>query len=102
MSTPDRAEVLRRREQLVQRSGQLRADWSQQVQVLRKPLGLADQARAATQWLLQHPEWPLGVAALLIVLRPSRALRWAGWAWQGYGLYQRGQRALNRAARATR
>jgi len=63
-------------------------------------VGVADQARSATQWLLQHPEWPLGVAALLIVLRPGRALRWAGWAWQGYSLYQRGQRVLNRAARA--
>ena len=68
--------------------------WSQQVQVLRRPLGVADKARSATQWLLQHPEWPLGVAALLIVLRPGRALRWASYAWQGYGLYRRVQRVL--------
>ena len=99
MSTPDRAEVLLRRERLIHRSGQLRSDWSLQVQVLHKPLGLADKAREATQWLLRNPEWPLGVAALLIVLRPGRALRWAGWAWQGYGLYQRGQRVLSRPAR---
>lgn len=102
MTTPDRDEVLRRRERLLLRSGQLRSDWSQQVQVLRTPLGVADQARAATQWLLQHPEWPLGVATLMVVLRPGRALRWASYAWQGYGLYRRAQRAMNRVPRGLR
>ena len=102
MATPDRDEVLRRRERLLLRSDQLRNDWSQQVQVLRAPLGVADQARAATQWLLQHPEWPLGAAALIVVLRPGRALRWASYAWQGYGLYRRVQRVMNRAPRAAR
>ena len=102
MTTPDRAEVLLRRERLSQRSGQLRVAWAQQVQVLRAPLGLADQARSAAQWLLQHPEWPLGAVALIVVLRPGRALRWASYAWQGYGLYQRVQRVVNRAPRAPR
>jgi hypothetical protein len=94
MATPDRDEVLRRRERLILRSDQLRGTWSRQVQVLRSPLGVADQARSAAQWLLQHPEWPLGVAALVIVLRPGRALRWASYAWQGFGLYRRVQRVL--------
>ena len=102
MATPDRDEVLRRREQLLLRSGQLRNDWSQQVQVLRAPLGVADQARAATQWLMQHPEWPLGALTLMVVLRPGRALRWATYAWQGYGLYRRVQKLMNRAPRAAR
>jgi hypothetical protein len=97
VATPDRAEVLRRRERLLLRSGQLRVEWAQQVQVLRAPLGVADQARSAAQWLMQHPEWPLGVAALLIVLRPGRALRWASYAWQGYGLVRRVQRVMQRA-----
>jgi hypothetical protein len=99
MATPDRAEVLRRRERLIQRSSMLRVQWSEQVQVLRSPLGVADQARAGVQWLLQHPEWPLGVGALLIILRPGRALRWASYAFQGYGLYRRVQRVLNRMPR---
>ena len=100
MATPDRDEVLRRRERLLLRSGQLRVEWAQQVQVLRAPLGLADQARSAAQWLMQHPEWPLGVAALIVVLRPGRALRWASYALQGYGLYRRAQRVMNRAQRS--
>jgi hypothetical protein len=49
---------------------------------------------------MQHPEWPLGVAALIVVLRPGRALRWASYAMQGYGLYRRAQRVMNRAPRS--
>jgi hypothetical protein len=89
-------DLLRRRERLILRSGQLRQDWALQVQVLRAPLGIADQVRAATQWLLRHPEWPLGAAALILLLRPGRALRWASYGWQGYGIYRRVQRAMNR------
>jgi hypothetical protein len=90
-------ELLRRRERLLLRSAQLREDWSQQVQVLRAPLGLADQARAGVQWLAHHPQWPLGAALLIVLLRPGRALRWASYAWQGYGVYRRVQRVLARA-----
>ena len=99
MSVSGFDEVHRRREQLIQRSGQLRVAWSQQVQVLHRPLGVADKARAAAEWLMQHPEWPIGVAALLIVLRPGRALRWASYAWQGWNIYQRAQRTLQRLPR---
>jgi len=92
-----RDELLRHRERLLLRSAMLRQDWSQQVQVLRAPLGVADQARAATRWLVQHPEWPLGAAVLLVLLRPGRVLRWASYAWQGYGVYRRVQRVMARS-----
>jgi hypothetical protein len=95
-----RDELLLRRERLRQRSAQLRVQWSLQADVLRKPLGLADQARAATQWLVQHPEWPLGAALLIVLLRPGRALRWASYAWQGYGVARRVQKLM--APRAPR
>jgi len=78
------------------RSGQLRADLSLQVQGLRKPLGLADQARSALQWLARNPEWPLGAVVVLVLLRPSRALRWASYAWNGYGAYRRVQRLMSK------
>jgi hypothetical protein len=91
-----RDDLQRRRQELLVRSSLLREEWSRQVQVLRAPLHVADQARAGVSWLAAHPEWPLGVAALLLVLRPSRALRWAGFAWQGYALYRRAQRMLAR------
>ena len=92
-----RDELLRHRERLLLRSAMLRQDWSQQVQVLRAPFGVADQARAATRWLVQHPEWPLGAAVLLVLLRPGRVLRWASYAWQGYGVYRRVQRVMARS-----
>ena len=91
-----REALLRRREQLQWRSGQLRHDWASQVQVLRAPLGVADQARAATKWLVRHPEWPLGAALVIVLLRPGRALRWAGYALQGYTVYRRMQRGMAR------
>lgn len=89
-----REELQRRRERLLLRSQMLRQDWSQQVQVLRAPLGVADRARAATHWLVRHPEWPLGAALLLVLLRPGRVLRWTSYALQGYGVYRRVQRVM--------
>ena len=97
MSDPARDELLRRRERLQLRSLQLREDWSRQVQVLRAPLRVADQARAGVHWLAMHPEWPLGAALVVLVLRPGRTLRWASYAWQGYGLYRRVQRLMVRS-----
>lgn len=91
-----RDDLQRRRQELLVRSTLLREEWSRQVQVLRAPLQIADRARAGVNWLAAHPEWPLGVAALLVLLRPSRALRWAGLALQGYTLYRRAQRVLAR------
>ena len=90
-------DLMRRRERLRLRSAQLRTEWALHAEVLRAPLGVADQARAATRWLTQHPEWPLGAALLLVLLRPARALRWASYAWQGYGVVRRVQRLMNNA-----
>jgi hypothetical protein len=91
-----REELLRRRERLMLRSALVRQDWAQQVQGLRRPLGLADKAREATQWLVHHPEWPIGAALLIVLLRPGRALRWASYGLQGYGVYRRVQRVMAR------
>jgi hypothetical protein len=87
-------ELMRRREQLLLRSSQLRADWSLQVQGLRTPLRLADRARDGVNWLVQNPQWPLGVLLLVVVLRPRRALRLASYVWQGMGALRRVQRML--------
>jgi hypothetical protein len=94
MAAATRDQLLRRREQLVLSSAQARADWALQAQVLRRPLDWVDRARAAAQWLVQHPEWPIGALLVVAVLRPGRALRWASYAWQGYGLYRRVQRLM--------
>jgi hypothetical protein len=75
---------LLRRRRLLKRSAELRVTMAQQAQGLKTPLALADQLRAGVQWLVRHPEWPLGVAVALAVARPKRALRLAGrlwWVW---------------------
>lgn len=83
-----------RREQLRLRSTELRLQVSAQAQVLAAPLAVADQARAGLRWLRAHPEGPLLVLALVVVVRPRRALRWAGRLWWGWGVWQRGRRWL--------
>jgi YqjK-like protein len=83
-----------RRRRLLVRSAELRLRLAEQSQVLQTPFGMADQARAGLHWLRRHPEWPLGAGALLIVLRPRRALRLVAGVWSGWRLYKRGQRML--------
>ncbi len=85
-----------RRAHLLLRSSQLRADLSLNVQALRRPLGLADQARGAVDWLSHNPQWPVGALLVVAAVRPRRALRWAGTLWWGYGLFKRAQTLLRR------
>lgn len=99
MSRSAHQELLRRRERLLIRSGHLRETWSLQVQWLRAPLGLADRARAATSWLANNPQWPLGAMVVIVLLRPVRALRWATYAWQGAAVYRRVQRLFGGSRR---
>jgi hypothetical protein len=73
------------RERLLARSAQLRLELGAQSAVLRTPLAVVDQVRAGSHWLRQHPAWPLGALAVLVLLRPGRALRWSSrllWGWQ--------------------
>ena len=83
--------LMLRQQQFLIRSAQLRISFAEQTQVLKRPLALADDARAGMQWLLRNPQWPLGVLVFLIVVRPSRALRWGGRAWAAWRSLQRAQ-----------
>jgi len=96
MSTHNSEPLALRRERLLLRSRQLRADMSLNVQVLQRPLGLADQARSALDWLAHNPQWPVGALLVVAAVRPRRTLRWAGTLWWGYGLFKRGQALLRR------
>lgn len=89
----DRARELQlKRERLLVRSAELRFAVARQSQVLRMPLAVADQAVAGARWLRCNPQWPLGALVVLIVLRPRRALRWAGRAWWGWRTWRRAAR----------
>jgi hypothetical protein len=71
-------QLLRRREQLVTRSGQLRFELVTHAGRLA-PQGLVTNgASRALLWVREHPQWVAGGVALLLVLRPQRAWRWGG------------------------
>jgi hypothetical protein len=86
--------LARRQQQLLLRSQHLRAELGLEVQRLQPPLRLADRVRAGWQWLRANPQWPLGAAAVLVVLRPRRAWRWGLRLWWGWRSWQRLQRWL--------
>lgn len=89
-------ELMQRQQRLLVRSTELRLRLASQAQVLQAPLAAIDQARAGVQWLRNHPQWPLGALALLALVRPQRAMRWASRLLWGWGLYQRMQPWLSR------
>lgn len=86
--------LAQRQQRLLLRSQQLRAELGREVQRLQPPLRLADRVQAGWQWLRANPQWPLGAAAVLVVLRPRRAWRWGLRLWWGWRSWQRLQRWL--------
>lgn len=90
---PQRAAALARRQQLLLvRSSELRGQLARDAQEWQAPLALADRVHAGWRWLCGHPEAPLAAAAVLLVLRPRRVLRWGWRLWSGWRLWQRLQR----------
>lgn len=78
-------ELLVRHLRLRAQSAELRSKLSNQVQVFKQPLGLADQGVRGLQWLYHHPQWPLATLAVLVAIKPRRAVAWGGrlwWTWK--------------------
>lgn len=85
-------ELQLRQQRLLIRSTELRLQLRSDLQRLERPAAWADQFKAALLWLYQHPQWPAGVLALLLILKPRRALVWTGklwWLWKSAGLLRR-------------
>jgi hypothetical protein len=70
-----------RRQQLVARAAVQRAALAQHIEPWRTPLALADRGLAAVRYVRRHPGLVIGAAALLAVLRPTRAGRWLQRSW---------------------
>jgi hypothetical protein len=90
--SPAEHELRLRQQRLLGRSEQLRARIAVEAQVLRGPLAGADQALAAWRWLRGHPEVPLALVAVAVVVRPARAWRWlrrGWWTWRAWRRLQR-------------
>ena len=87
-------ELVVRQQRLLLRSAQLRLALAAQVQVLKGPLAVADQARSGLKWLYNNPRWPLGVLLVLLVLRPRRIVLWGGRAWWAWASFKRVRNGL--------
>jgi len=85
-----------RQQRLLVRSAQLRLVLGDQAQVLRRPLALADQAKAGLQWLCRNPQWPLGALVFVVLVRPRRALVWGGRLWWGWKTFKQTQKWLTK------
>lgn len=78
-------ELQLRQQRLLIRSTELRLQLRDQFDSLQRPAAVADQVKAGASWLYQHPQWPAAVLALLLILKPRRALAWTGklwWLWK--------------------
>lgn len=96
-------ELILRQQRLVARSAELRLTLTNQGQVFKKPLAMADQAQAGLQWLYRNPQWPLGAMLVLVVLRPRRVILWGGrlwWAWKTFNRAQKWMAAMPRQRRS--
>jgi hypothetical protein len=82
------------RHHLTMRSALLRVQWRDEVRVIHRPLAVVQHAQHGVQWLLRNPQWVLGGAVVLGVLRPRRVLAWAGRLWWGWNLYNRARQFL--------
>lgn len=90
-------ELQLRQQHLLIRSTELRLQLRGQMAQLQGPAAVADQVKAGVTWLYQHPQWPAGALALLLVLKPRRALAWTGklwWLWKSARLLRRWRNTL--------
>jgi len=80
-----RLALLLRRQHLIARSEALRGRLLREVQPWQGPLVVADRMLWVGRWLHAQRHWPIGAAAVVVVLRPRRAARWlrrAWWLWR--------------------
>ncbi len=82
-------ELVLRQQALLARSAQLRLNLADQLQIVKKPLALADRAQDSLQWLYRNPVWPIGALMLVLVLRPQRAMLWGSRLWLAWKSFDR-------------
>ena len=87
-------ELALRQQRLLSRSTDLRRNLGVHAAPLQKPLAIADRAWWAGQWLVSHPEWPLGALVLVVLIRPKRALIWGTRLWWGWRTLQRSRHLI--------
>lgn len=85
-------ELFLRQQRLLMRSSELRLNFINTAQVIKKPLAAADHVQAGLKWLYHNPQWPISALLLLAILRPQRALSWGTRAWWTWKTFKRAKR----------
>ncbi|WP_332742917.1 YqjK family protein [Hydrogenophaga sp.] len=97
---PDRAaQLARRRQVLVHRSGRLRVQVVDRLQVVQPALAWADRLQDAWRWLRANPLAVAGSLLAVAIWRPRRSLGWALRVWSAWKLLQRARSAGHAASR---
>lgn len=89
METQRQQELQVRRGELLAQSRMLRERLAGETVPLQRALSLADAARDRVHWLMARPQWVAALAAIPILLRPRRALKWAVKLWWGWRVFGR-------------
>jgi len=71
------SQIRAKRARLLARAAVERERVAVQMRAWEAPLAFADKGLRAVRYVRRHPEWILAAAALLVVLRPRRAIAWA-------------------------
>ncbi len=94
------AQIHARRERLLARAATQRDELELLLAPLGGPLALADRGVAVAQYVRAHPGAVALAAAVVVVLSPKRAFRWARRAFGVWRGYRWAVRALNELAPA--
>jgi len=86
---PKSTELAQRRARLVAQAEAQRTTLAQSIAPWRGPLALADRGLAALRYLRSHPVLPIGAAAMVVVLRPRRAVKWLRRGWVFWGVLRK-------------
>lgn len=77
-----------RRERILAQAASQRGTLAQHVEPWRAPLALADQGITVLRFLKRRPECIVGVALLLVTLRPGGIATWLGRGWVSWQLLE--------------
>jgi hypothetical protein len=92
-------QLARRRELLIQRSGQLRLQVVEQLRVVEPALMWADRLQDVWRWLRANPLVVAGAALTVAVWRPRRSLGLALKVWSAWRMFRRARSIGSAASR---
>jgi ElaB/YqjD/DUF883 family membrane-anchored ribosome-binding protein len=75
------ASITERRHRLVAQAAEQREVLAQSIQPLHKGMSLADKGLKVVEYVKKHPVLVIGIAALIGMLKPTRAVKWLRRSW---------------------